>query len=665
MLDKAWIERVRESTDIVDVVGRYVDLKRQGRELLGLCPFHGERTPSFTVSRRKGFYHCFGCGEHGSAIDFLMTFSGMGFLDAVRTLAQEAGIVEPDFIIGSPGKGGDRRSRQPPARLPQRRPGLEAINQEMREREVTFTPEQTQAMWEASQNAQRFFSGHLQNRQSGAESEPQEVRAAMDYLFRKRGLSLEIVHRYGLGFAPGGKDALFKALPDSLRPGAARAGLLSLYAPGAKGSPPVDPFDLSDAVILEGGLMVDRFRGRLMFPIRDAQGQVCGFAGRDLPPEKAGSPKYLNTPATPIFNKGTLLYGLFEAREAIARSGCVVVVEGYLDVIALAQKGTENAVASMGTSCTSDQIRALFELASEVVFCFDGDPAGRRAMRRAMKVCLPMMDDQHRVKFLDLPDGDDPDSHVRRVGGDAFERQRIQAQPMEEYAIEILREGLDLLRESDRIALHERAQEMVDQMQSCVVQKRIALRAGELAGKMVRLPRTAAGRGEDGLPVSVGLLAVRSQGGLSGDAGDRPTWLRHLCTVADIGRRSPDAAFREDLVEGIVKLVSMLEDDQGMTTAGDGERPWSETVREMLRVLESGAASQDEKHAKISPEDLEDLRGAMRLAELGVLDRACTLCLSREELTQGERSRLIRSLHARKSEILRAGSGHKQPSVMP
>nr|WP_248287228.1 MULTISPECIES: DNA primase [Massilia] len=360
--------------DIVDVVGRYVQLKKGGANFMGLCPFHSEKSPSFTVSPTKQFYHCFGCSAHGNAVGFLIEYSGMGFIDAVKDLAQGVGMVVPDADDKIP-------------------PLQRAANQA-----------QALALTEAMTQACDYYRGQLR----GATN-------AIAYL-KNRGLTGEVAARFGMGYAPSGWDNLRTVFPDYEALALVESGLVI------------------DKVDEDGGnkKRYDRFRERIMFPIRNTKGQVIGFGGRVL---DQGEPKYLNSPETPLFQKGLELYGLFEARQAIRDAGYVLVTEGYMDVVALAQLGFPQAVATLGTACTSTHVQKLLRQTDSVIFSFDGDKAGRRAARRALEACLPQVSDNKIIKFLFLPAEHDPDSFVREFGADVFEQEIHEAMPLSQFLL--------------------------------------------------------------------------------------------------------------------------------------------------------------------------------------------------------------------------------------
>ncbi|MCM2493256.1 DNA primase [Burkholderia glumae] len=387
MIPHSFLQDLLNRVDIVDVVGRYVQLKKGGANFMGLCPFHNEKSPSFTVSPTKQFYHCFGCGAHGTAIGFLMEHAGLTFPEAVEQLAQSVGLSvprEPSPMRGGGGYGGHGGEGAP----------LPAVSKSL-----------TTALTDVMQTACDYYRKQLR----GAPN-------AIQYL-KKRGLTGEIALRFGLGYAPDGWQNLEEAFEDYRREELVEAGLVIV----------------SEKTDAQGAARrYDRFRERIMFPIRNVKGAVIGFGGRVL---DSGEPKYLNSPETPLFNKGSELYGLFEARLAIREHKYALVVEGYMDVVALAQLGFPNAVATLGTACTPIHVQKLLRQTDTVVFSFDGDSAGRRAARRALEACLPHAADNRTIRFLFLPAEHDPDSYVREFGADAFSEQVRRAMPLSQFLL--------------------------------------------------------------------------------------------------------------------------------------------------------------------------------------------------------------------------------------
>ena len=414
LIPQDFIEELLRRVDIVDVVGRSVQLKKAGTNYKGLCPFHQEKSPSFTVSPSKQFYHCFGCGAHGSAVGFLMEHTGMGFPDAVRELAREAGMELPQHEADEATARRAAEQRSHKARL----------------REVL-------------EQAERFYRDRLR-------ASPR----AIDYL-KGRGLSGRAAARFGLGYAPDDWQGLAAVFPNYDAEVLLQAGLV--VGRDAQGQT-LDPAQAAGATVSR---RYDRLRDRITFPIRNAQGEIIGFGGRVL---DRGEPKYLNSPETELFHKGEELYGLFEARQAIQRHGQALVVEGYLDVIALAQHGVEHVVATLGTACTADHVRKLFRHCPQIVFCFDGDTAGQRAATRAMEASLPLLGDERSVKFLFLPVEHDPDSYVRQHGADAFEREIGRARPLSVFLLDTLADGLALDTAEGRAQAIARARNLLGQL---------------------------------------------------------------------------------------------------------------------------------------------------------------------------------------------------------
>lgn len=414
-IPEKFIDDLLSRIDIVDVIDARVPLRKAGKDYKACCPFHEEKTPSFTVSQDKQFYHCFGCGVHGSAIGFLMEYDHMSFPEAVKDLAQRAGISIPV--------------------------------------DTQYSPEQsdiTASLLDVLGQADRFYRRMLR--------EHPKAHEAIDYL-KGRGLSGEIAADFGLGFAPDGWDNLLMAVGTTE---AARAALLTAGL----------------LVKKDGGGFYDRFRNRVMFPIHDHRGRLVGFGGRVL---DKGEPKYLNSPETPLFHKGRELYGLFRARGALKRTGRALVVEGYMDVVALAQYGLDYAVATLGTATTRDHLERLFRYVPEVVFCFDGDRAGRDAAWRALENALPVLHEGRQVSFLFLPDGEDPDTLVRKEGAADFGERLKAATPLPDYLFQHLAGQVDLNRLDGRARLVELAKPHLSNMRSGVLRQLMLGRLAELS----------------------------------------------------------------------------------------------------------------------------------------------------------------------------------------
>lgn len=396
-IPQEFLDQLLGRVDLVEIVNSRVPLRRAGHEFMACCPFHHEKTPSFSVSPRKQFYHCFGCGAHGNAIGFLMAYERLEFLDAVEELARQTGLELPKM------EGGDGVSIKPLL-----------LN------------------WVAQ--ADRFFRRQLREHPSR--------QRAVDYL-RQRGLTGRIASVFGIGYAPAGWDNLSRALREA---GATAENLL------AAGLASRDP----------QGRLRDRFRDRIIFPIRDRRGRVIAFGGRALDGET--TPKYLNSPETPLFHKGSELYGLHEARMPGQSLTRLLVVEGYMDVVALAQHDISYAVATLGTATTADQIERLFRMVNDLVFCFDGDRAGRAAAWRALEATLPFLHDGRQVGFLFLPDGEDPDTLVRRENQAGFEQRLEQATALADYLFAELRGQADPETLAGRARLAELARPLLEKL---------------------------------------------------------------------------------------------------------------------------------------------------------------------------------------------------------
>jgi DNA primase len=378
LIPQTFIDDLLDRVDIVDVVNSRVPLKKTGKSHKACCPFHEEKSPSFTVAQDKQFYYCFGCGAGGNALSFIMEFDRIDFLPAVELLAKNAGMEIPREAVANP-------------KAKQHRDDLYSVVTE----------------------AGSFYRQKLRT---------EEAKQAVAYL-KARGLTGQIAKQFGIGFAPKGWDNLLKAV-------GTKEEKIKLLADS--GMLVVKP---------EEKKQYDRFRDRIMFPIRDQRGRTLGFGGRVL---DDSTPKYLNSPETPIFHKGRELYGLYEARQALKEIPYLLMVEGYMDVIALAQFGIHNAVATLGTALTENHLQKLFRYTSEIVFCFDGDSAGRRAASRSLDIALPEMRDGVTAKFLFLPEGEDPDTMVRNLGAEKFQTQIQNATPLSEFLFEELSEGIDI-----------------------------------------------------------------------------------------------------------------------------------------------------------------------------------------------------------------------------
>jgi DNA primase len=434
LIPQSFINDLLTRVDIVDVIDSRLTLKKAGKNYQGLCPFHNEKSPSFSVSPDKQFYHCFGCGASGTALTFLLEFDRLDFVEAVETLARVAGVEVPREAGGG-------------------RPQKDHSN-----------------LYDVLDQAQRFFRSSLKDAAEG-----------IAYL-KGRGLSGEVARDFGIGYAPDAWDGLGKALRSVPEEQLLEAGLL---------------------IRNDNGKVYDRFRGRVMFPIRDTRGRIIGFGGRILHGDDHG-PKYLNSPETPVFHKGRELYGLYEARRALRRLDRLVVVEGYMDVVALAQAGIANAVATLGTSATPEHFRKLYRHTEEVVCCFDGDNAGRQAAWRALESALPELGEGRQLKFMFLPDGEDPDSLVRAKGQAEFLKLSAHAEPAIEYLFGQLAEGLDLANLDDQARLATLAVPYIEKVPEGILkqlmQNRLRSLTGFESGGARRSAPTAAARQASAAP---------------------------------------------------------------------------------------------------------------------------------------------------------------------
>ena len=399
-IPKLFIDDLISRIDIIDVIDSHVPLKKAGKEYKACCPFHQEKTPSFTVSQQKQFYHCFGCGAHGTAVGFLMDYDHMGFVEAIEALANMAGVEVPY------------------------------------EGNQSFAPQTkpvSSSSYELMEQISHYYQAQLRQHPAKAQ--------AIEYL-KQRGLTGEIAKTFELGFAPEGWHNLIAAIGggDSMKHQLIELGMLIEK-------------DATNAY--------DRFRERIMFPIRDRRGRVIGFGGRVL---GDGTPKYLNSPETPLFHKGQELYGLYQARQVHRELSSVVVVEGYMDVVVLAQYGVTNAVATLGTAVTEHHINELVRHTDEVIFCFDGDRAGKQAAWRALETAFPIMGETTQFKFMFLPEGEDPDSMIRQAGQVGFEQYVRNALPLSEFFYESLLQKADIRKLDGKAKLIELAKPYILQM---------------------------------------------------------------------------------------------------------------------------------------------------------------------------------------------------------
>lgn len=464
-IPQQFIDRLLERIDIVDVIGTRVDLKRQGRNHVGLCPFHDERTPSFSVAPHKQFYYCFGCGASGSALGFLLEHDRMEFVDAVRLLADKAGLSVP-------------QEQQAASSKPDRQPIYDVLSQ-----------------------AAHWFTGQLHSGTGASE--------ATAYL-ESRQLSKDIIETFGIGFAPAGWDNLLRHLSsDASVKYLLRAGLVAEKSPGQH---------------------YDRFRHRIIFPIRDTKGRVIAFGGRAI--EDTNTPKYLNSPESLVFEKGLHLYGLYEvlSDRSLKR---LLFVEGYMDVLALTQAGIPGAVAGMGTAITEMQLRAAFRRVESVVFCFDGDTAGKRAAWRTLERTLPVLDDDRQIQFMFLPQGTDPDSYVRDQGPEAFNLALGNAVSLSDFLFNHLEEDLDTSSVDGRARLAARAQPLIRTVKAPVLRqllnKKLETSTGlKSSAPLPRLPAKAQQRNAKTLARSVLRDLLLAPDAATRILADDRAWLMNL-----------------------------------------------------------------------------------------------------------------------------------------
>ena len=412
VIPKSFVQDLLNRVDIVDVVERHVPLKKAGANYVACCPFHNEKSPSFTVSQSKQFYHCFGCGAHGTAIGFVMEHVGLGFVEAVEELARGIGLE-----------------------VPRERPTAGDTHQKV-------APD----LYEVMQTATRYYREQLK-----------QSPHAIDYL-KRRGLSGEVAAKFGIGYAPDGWQNLAAAFPDYQSDTLTETGLV---------------------ISGDDDKRYDRFRDRIMFPIVNVRGQVIGFGGRVL---DKGEPKYLNSPETPLFEKGRELYGLYQAQKAIRGGQRALVVEGYMDVVALAQHGVEYAVATLGTATTPHHVQKLLRITEHIVFCFDGDKAGQKAAWRALENALPHLQDGKRISFLFLPVEHDPDSFIREFGKDVFEQRVQEALPLSGYLLREIGAELDLRTQEGRNQLLQRAKPLLTAITAPATALLLRKEAAALAG---------------------------------------------------------------------------------------------------------------------------------------------------------------------------------------
>ena len=570
MIPQSFIQDLLNRVDIVDVVERYVKLKRAGANYVACCPFHSEKSPSFTVSQTKQFYHCFGCGAHGTAIGFLIEYAGIGFVEAVKDLAQSAGMQVPESRLEKP-------------------------------RNKT---EEGDDLHEVMLKAAQYYRQQLRANER-----------AIDYL-KKRGLSGEVAKDFGIGYAPPGWQNLQTAFADYNAKSLVAAGL-----------------------VIQGdeGKRYDRFRDRIMFPIVDARGHIIGFGGRVL---DQGEPKYLNSPETALFEKGRELYGLYQGRRAIREAGRVIVVEGYMDVVALAQHGVGYAVATLGTATTPTHVQKLLRQTEEVVFCFDGDNAGRRAAWRALENSLEQLVDGKQLSFLFLPQGEDPDSYVRKSGKAAFEALLRDAKPLSRFLLDELQSQVDVRTPEGRAKLLQEAAPRIKQVAapllSLMLRKQLAQIAGisqqELDAQFqIRSATPASAPARKSPPVrqslarklielvmlhpefarDVDVAALHAAGDVAQDGGDLST----LAALLEAAAGEPAVVnwpeyFRDTAHAGLLLQIEpvLLARQDADWSIEELQAEFRDGWRQLNQQLELGAQSENIKKHGFTNEDLARLR---------------------------------------------------------
>ena len=531
-IPKHFIDDLLARIDIVEVIDARVSLKKAGRDHMACCPFHSEKTPSFSVSQSKQFYHCFGCGESGNAIGFLMEYEGLHFVDAIEMLAESIGVEVP------------------------------------RDEQAVRRHDDAKPLYALLDEVALFYRRALR-----------EAPEAIDYL-KRRGLDGEIAKRFGIGWTPPGREALLQAFPGRTEQ-LVKTGMLGTGEDGRRAPYP-------------------RFRERIMFPIRDRRGRTIGFGGRLI---DEGEPKYLNSPETPLFHKGSELYGLFEARKAAQDAGRVIVVEGYMDVVALAQAGIDNAVATLGTAANRQHSEALFKAVPEIVFCFDGDRAGRAAAWRALQATLPLLQDGRDAHFLFLPDGEDPDSYVKAHGATGFDQLLVDRIPIIDQLYAHLAGDLDTGSVGGKARLAETSRPLVAQIPRGVYRQLALERLETLIG--LSLGSENAGAPPERAPPP---RAGAGGGNLTAMSRSVLLLLQHPAVVATL---APEAYDFDDSLPGatvLMRLIGYCESDPQISTARLIERfrdtDGYEAVRRLAvrdwwpdaRVLEPEVAEQEFAH---------------------------------------------------------------------
>jgi len=580
LIPQHFIDDLITRADIVEVLGRRIQLKKAGREFKACCPFHDEKTPSFTVSPSKGFYHCFGCGAHGTALGFLMEYDHMEFVEAVESLAGMMGIEVP------------REESQQPAR-------------------------RYDELFELMQKVEKHYQQELRKHQP-----------AVDYL-QARGIDGATAKRFGIGYAPAGWSHLLDHF------GTSKEATERLLALGL-------------IIRKDNGQHYDRFRERIMFPIRDSRGRCIGFGGRVMGQEE---PKYLNSPETVLFHKGRELYGLYEARQAIRNIERLVVVEGYMDVVGLARHGIDFAAATLGTATTDEHLNRLFRLSDEVYFCFDGDRAGRAAAWRALETTLPQIREGRQLRFVFLPEGQDPDSYVQNNGADGFEKAMDQGLALSDYLVEELASQVDMKSVDGRARLAELARPLVNKIPVGVYKELLLERLAESVG--LAAPKLEAILAKDQSKPTPnarreGLSGLRHQ---SKPSAGKPSIVRRAISLL---LNNPDAADKLDVEQlaGVTRpgtdllrdLIETVQAEPTMTTA---------------RLLERWRSHEEGRHlGKLAAVELPESEDFDASAELEQCIAQLALAGKRDRVDfLIEKERLSELSDAERSELRELGQG--------
>ncbi|MDJ0814211.1 MAG: DNA primase [Woeseiaceae bacterium] len=509
LIPQDFIDDLVARADIVEVVGKRIQLKKAGREFKACCPFHDEKTPSFTVSPSKGFYHCFGCGAHGTAIGFLMEYEHMSFVEAIEAIASLLGVEVPRSESDRPARRYDE-------------------------------------LFSLMASVEQHFQNCLR-----------ESPVAVDYL-KQRGIDGATAKRFNIGFAPEGWSVVLDKF------GTSREAIERLLATGL-------------IIRKDNGKHYDRFRERIMFPIRDARGRTIGFGGRAL---GDGEPKYLNSPETVLFHKGRELYGLYEARQALRHIDRLVVVEGYMDVVALVRNGIDFATATLGTATTGDHLNVLFRLTDNVSFCFDGDRAGRDAAWRALENALPHIREGRQIRFVFLPEGHDPDSYVNEHGSDAFVKAVDEGVALSDFLISELSGQVDMTTVDGKARLAELAKPLVRRIPAGVYRELLVESLAETVGMPAsKLERIIGSTGETAGPGGGAGAQVTGSRRKPLVSGGRPSVVRRAITLLLNNPQAGDKLDVEKLagvnrpgVDLLHKLIETVQDEPHITTAGLLER---------------------------------------------------------------------------------------------